>query len=172
MIELELIDVCHSDLFQGSNETVVAVPFLYSSSLEDCIEAIKDELRADYDVKNDLNPTNLSDTAQDMLHEFSNVSDNSDSEDDNEFIDVYAYIIVVEKSLLPEWLVTDFIERANCERANNGYCWINFGLPEVEVGLSDGSIYHFQESEAQELLDEVPENISEDDYLLAISQGW
>jgi len=49
---------------------------------------------------------------------------------------------------------------------------INHGLPCVAVKLSSGTEYFFQGEEASDLLDEVPDWIHEEDYILAVAQGW
>lgn len=38
--------------------------------------------------------------------------------------------------------------------------------------MSDGSEYFFQGEEASDLLDEVPDNLAPEDYILAVAQGW
>lgn len=73
---------------------------------------------------------------------------------------------------LPDRMVEDYERRAQAERDAGGRIDIDHGLPTVAVTMSDGSEYFFQEHEASELLDEVPENIAEEDYILALAQGW
>ena len=73
---------------------------------------------------------------------------------------------------IPDRMVADYERRAEAERKAGGKVEIDHRLPTIAVTMSDGSEYFFQESEAQALLDEVPENIGEEDYILAIAQGW
>ena len=86
--------------------------------------------------------------------------------DDEECSDIKAPV------LLTEAMAMDYERRAAAERAEGGSCRINYGLPTVAVTLADGSTYFFQEHEASNLLDEVPDNISSEDYILALAQGW
>lgn len=74
--------------------------------------------------------------------------------------------------LLPENIVADFEGRAAAERAGGGSIEINHRIPTVAVKLSDGSEFFFQEREAGELIDSTPANISAEDYILALAQGW
>ena len=80
--------------------------------------------------------------------------------------------MVTESQMISNWLVKDFEKRAENERRAGGMVDIDYRLPTVAVELSDGSEYFFQEYEAQDLIDEVPENISPEDYILAQAQGW
>lgn len=77
-----------------------------------------------------------------------------------------------KESSLPPRMVKDYEMRAASERAAGGSVEIDYRLPTVAVELSDGSEFFFQESEASDLLDEVPDNIDEEDYILAVAQGW
>lgn len=79
---------------------------------------------------------------------------------------------VVTESMLPKHMLKDYESRAESEREAGGSVTIDNHLPTVTVNMSDGSEYFFQEHEASELLDEVPDNISPEDYILAIAQGW
>ena len=78
---------------------------------------------------------------------------------------------ITEASLAPN-ILKDFEQRAEAERQAGGFVEINYGLPSVSITLSDGSDYFFQEHEADDLLGEVPTNIADEDYLLAVAQGW
>lgn len=73
---------------------------------------------------------------------------------------------------LSEEMLADYEARAKAERDAGGFIEINSHIPYVSVQMSDGSEYFFQDQEASELLDEVPDNISEEDYVFAIAQGW
>lgn len=73
---------------------------------------------------------------------------------------------------IPSSLVRQYEKRAKSERAAGGVCKINSRLPSVAVELSDGSEYFFQGEEAEELLAEVPDNITQEDYILATAQNW
>jgi len=79
---------------------------------------------------------------------------------------------LLEAEKIPASLVKQYKDRAKAERKAGGYCKINNRLPSVAVKLSDGSEYFFQEWEAEDLLDEVPPNIDEEDYILAQAQNW
>jgi len=60
----------------------------------------------------------------------------------------------------------NYRHRAEFEREAGGSVEINRSLPYVAVNLSDGTEYFFQGEEADNLLDEVPDEISAEDYLL------
>lgn len=74
--------------------------------------------------------------------------------------------------LLPDWLVTQYEQRAAAEREDGGSCQINERLPTVAVTLAGGVEYFFQGDEAQRLLDEVPDNMRAVDFILASAQNW
>jgi len=79
---------------------------------------------------------------------------------------------VNEAHQLPDRMVQDYTMRANAERKAGTTIEINHSLPYVAIDFRDGSDYFFQGEEASNLLDEVPDNINEEDYILAIAQGW
>lgn len=74
--------------------------------------------------------------------------------------------------LLTNNILIDFEARAEAERKAGAIIDINEMLPYIGLTMSDGSDYFFQEEEAENMLNEVPDNISPDDYILAIAQGW
>lgn len=80
--------------------------------------------------------------------------------------------ILEENNELPGTILRDYIKKADAERKSGGSVEINYRLPYVAVTLSDGSEYFFQGEEASDLLDEVPDNISAEDYILFLAQGW
>ena len=69
-------------------------------------------------------------------------------------------------------MLVDYEGRAEAERQAGTKININTGIPYIGIDYANGDDYFFQGDEASKLLDEVPENISPEDYLLAISQGW
>lgn len=73
---------------------------------------------------------------------------------------------------LPTNMRKDYEMRAECERKAGTMIDINTWMPWISISFSDGTEYFFQEAEAQDLLDEVPDNIADEDYILAIAQGW
>jgi len=76
-------------------------------------------------------------------------------------------------NILPEAMVKDYQERAAAELMCPGtYIKIEREFPVISLCLSDGSNYYFADTEAEDLLSEVPENISPEDYILAIAQSW
>lgn len=79
---------------------------------------------------------------------------------------------LTEQSSLSPALVRQYQQRAENERKSGGYIEINYDIPTIGIRLSDGSEYFFQEHEAEELLKEVPENISAEDFLLSSSGDW
>ena len=75
-------------------------------------------------------------------------------------------------------LIKQYMERADAERAAGGEIEYNDLLPSISIKLSTGEDYFFQEWQADELLDEVPDFIRGgskpliEDYLLAMAQEW
>ena len=74
-------------------------------------------------------------------------------------------------------LMSQAVETANYCRAQGQYVKINHGLPWVDVfhGLNDHGDrieYFFQGDEASDLIDECPEFLNVEDYILWVSQGW
>ena len=66
----------------------------------------------------------------------------------------------------------DFRDRAKEERKAGGLIKIDEKIPTIYIELSDGDTYSFEGEDAQELLDEVPEDFEPEDYILALAQGW
>ncbi len=58
-------------------------------------------------------------------------------------------------------------QHAKEERKAGGSVEINYGIPYVAVNLSNGEEYFLQGEDAERLLDEVPDEISAEDWLLA-----
>ena len=78
-----------------------------------------------------------------------------------------------QQEILPESMVKDYQERAAAELMCAGtYIKIEREFPVISLCLSDGTNYYFTGTEAEDLLSEIPENISPEDYILAIAQGW
>jgi hypothetical protein len=73
---------------------------------------------------------------------------------------------------LPKWMVTDYEARATAELNAGAIIEINETACYIAITMSDGSEYFFQDHEADDLLDEVPDNISGEYYILAMAQGW
>lgn len=74
--------------------------------------------------------------------------------------------------MLPEWLVTQYEDRAAAERAAGGSCQVDARMPTVTVMMSSGEEWFFQGEEASALLDSTPDNLSHEDYILASAQNW
>ena len=74
--------------------------------------------------------------------------------------------------LLPDWLVKQYEQHAQAEREDGGSCSINTSIPTVAIVMANGETWFYQEHEAQKLLDEVPDNLRPEDYLLASAQNW
>ncbi len=71
-----------------------------------------------------------------------------------------------------EQYAQDLQIRHDAEVAAGGSIDIEHGLPSVAITMSDGSEYFFQEHEASELLESVPDYVNEEVFLLAMAQGW
>jgi hypothetical protein len=61
---------------------------------------------------------------------------------------------------------------ADAERKAGGKVEINSKLPYVSVNNSNGDEYFFQDYSAENLLDEVPDNVNPEDYILFVSTRW
>ena len=66
----------------------------------------------------------------------------------------------------------DYEKRARAEKGAGGEIRINYDVPYIKITMSDGSRHEFQDEDAQELLDEVPDEIDAESYILAIAQDW
>jgi len=73
---------------------------------------------------------------------------------------------------LPEDLVSQYESRARSEMEAGGTIDIDHMLPTIAIVMSDGSKYFFQEHEAEEILSQIPDNIADEDFLLAQAQNW
>jgi len=73
---------------------------------------------------------------------------------------------------LPSSMVRDYKKRASSEIKGGGSIDINSRIPTISITMSNGEKYFFQEHEAQKLLDEVPDNIDPEDFILAQAQNW
>jgi hypothetical protein len=176
-MELKLRDVCYPDFLNDHSGILINICFHYPETIN-MIEAkileeiIKTDIPEHWDVPTD---ENLREVAQEILNEFCqiwNSEDFSSSEKYDELNEVYAYIEVSERNILPEWLCAQMIERYNAEISANGSIKINYDIPYIAIEMSDNEKYFFQGDEAENLLKGVPENIAEDEFLLATAQEW
>ena len=70
-------------------------------------------------------------------------------------------------------ILADYEGRAAAERQAGTTIEINTGIPYIAIDYIDGECYFMQGCDSvYPLLDEVPENISPEDYILAVSRGW
>jgi hypothetical protein len=79
---------------------------------------------------------------------------------------------VDETITLPNWLAAQYEQRAAAERDSGSMCSVNHYIPAIFVQMANGETWHFQEHEAQEILNAVPDNLSPEDYVLASAQNW
>ena len=61
---------------------------------------------------------------------------------------------------------------SEASRKSGGVIEINQRLPYVSILCADGTEYFFQGYDAERLLNEVPDNVSPEDYLFWASSGW
>lgn len=173
-MQLELRDVCTPDYLSDHTGYLINIPFQYPLTIED----IKNQINSSTKIPIHWDkPTedNLEEIAEEILNEFALIwisEDINDDEKDEMYNEVYAYIEVSESNVIPEWLCTQLIERYNAEISAGATIKINSHIPYVAVTMSDNSEYFFQGEEAEELLNSVPENINEDEFIIAIAQGW
>jgi hypothetical protein len=73
--------------------------------------------------------------------------------------------------LLTEAMALEYERRAQAEREDGGSCTIDHVLPTVAIVMANGDEWFFQEHEARKLLDDVPDNLSPEDYILASAQS-
>lgn len=76
------------------------------------------------------------------------------------------------EGVLPDNMVKTYELAAKKQKNEGASVEIDESLPTVSVKLSDGQEYFFQGEEAQNLLDEVPDNIAAEDYILHNAIGW
>jgi len=69
-------------------------------------------------------------------------------------------------------LIKEIEGTADYARAQGDTIEINYRLPYVAVDLVGGYSYFFQGEEASDLLDECPDYVNEEDYILWVAQGW
>ena len=69
-------------------------------------------------------------------------------------------------------IAADIKRRAQAARKAGGSIKIDRRLPWIAVVNPDGSEYFFQEHEADELLKGIPDYVNEEDFILAMAQGW
>lgn len=74
--------------------------------------------------------------------------------------------------MLSDTLLEQYTERAEAEIEAGGRIDINTSLPEISIIMSDGSQYYFSDYEADELLNNVPDNICAEYFILALAQDW
>lgn len=79
---------------------------------------------------------------------------------------------ISEASSIPSRMVREYERTAKAEYRAGGTVEIDYRLPYVSVTTSTGEEYFFQGDEAQDLLDEVPDNMSPEDYVMAMSTSW
>jgi len=71
-----------------------------------------------------------------------------------------------------EEIVKQYEERYEAEIKAGATIEINHSLPYVAIKMSNGDEYFFQGEEASNLLNEVPDYINEEVYLIASAQNW
>ena len=69
-------------------------------------------------------------------------------------------------------LIKQIEDTAEYCRKEGQYVKINSSMPWVDVYHGEDSNYFFQGEEASDLLDECPDYVNEEDYILWVSQGW
>lgn len=69
---------------------------------------------------------------------------------------------------LPEFLVEQIQSTANAARAEGQFVSIEYSLPYININNN----YSFQEWAATKLLDDVPEEVTAEDWLLWHVQSW
>jgi hypothetical protein len=79
----------------------------------------------------------------------------------------------MKNNRLPDWLMVQYEARANAERRAGAIFEYNTMLPSISITMSNGDEYYYQEWQVEELLEywNIPENISVEDYLLAVLQN-
>ena len=76
-----------------------------------------------------------------------------------------------KESHLSSHILADYEEQARAARDAGAHVEIDYRLPTVAITLGVEE-YFFQGQEASDLLDEVPDNINAEVYLLVIALGW
>lgn len=62
--------------------------------------------------------------------------------------------------------------KAQYARIGGGLIDIDYRTPAIDVHRPDGRNFHIQDTEADNLLNQVPVNVFESDYLLWSAQAW
>lgn len=75
----------------------------------------------------------------------------------------------IEENVISKEQVKSLEKIAASELENGSTIEVDKTIPYISVSLSNGKNYSFREYEAIELLDEVPDNISPEDYILAMA---
>lgn len=66
----------------------------------------------------------------------------------------------------------NFVETAKFEREAGSVVEIDELLPAISVKMHNGNNYFFQGEDAEYILNDVPENLNAEDYILVLAQGW
>ncbi len=61
---------------------------------------------------------------------------------------------------------------ADREKQNGAFVAIAYNIPSINITRSDGESFYLERHEAQDLLAQVPENMSEEDFILAKAYRW
>lgn len=86
--------------------------------------------------------------------------------------DIIKVIPKMEEAKMAPMVKANLERSAKIEKSKGGFVEINYKLPTVSVTLGNGDNFFFQGDEASDLLEEIPENMSEEDYLLGTAIGW
>lgn len=63
-------------------------------------------------------------------------------------------------------------DTAKLRKAHGAKVEINHSMPYISIVQVNGEEWFFQESAAEELLNEIPGNVSPENYLMWVSTGW
>lgn len=86
--------------------------------------------------------------------------------------DVVRVLPKMQEAKMAPMVKANLERSARIEKSRGGSVEINYKLPTVSVTLGNGDNFFFQGDEASDLLEEIPENMSEEDYLLGTAIGW
>ena len=86
--------------------------------------------------------------------------------------DIIKVIPKMQEAKMAPMVKANLERSARIEKSKGGSVEINYKLPTVSVTLGNGQNFFFQGDEASDLLDEIPDNMSEEDFLLGTAIGW
>lgn len=157
------------DLFGKTHEELVEETRDRVRDTVDTMIEKKNEKKKDYDEEEDEDGENNDSDSDSDGDDEDDDEESGDEDDEDDRTDVG---VTESAPSIPTRMVRQYERLAKSERRGGGKIDIDYRLPTVYIKTSARDEYFFQEHEAQDLLDTVPQNIAAEDFLLAQSQNW